>query len=146
MLTGPEKIVRRVVFLFLFAQHNLKWPMNHMLLSRVWTASPICSKEATYPAHIRFWCDSDIECLVVYIKNWWQYCISLWLMYLVANSTWAGGDASFIPQANLVCFQNSYLSINFSFLVLHTTITYHSTVLMQLPYRYMRCQHWCWPW
>ena len=36
-----------------------------MLLSRAWTASQICSKEATYPGHmlISFWCDSDITFL-----------------------------------------------------------------------------------
>ena len=36
-----------------------------MLLSRAWTASPICSKEATYPGHmlIRFSCDSAVTFL-----------------------------------------------------------------------------------
>ena len=34
---------------------------DEMLLAR---ASPICSKEATYPGHmIRFWCDSEITFL-----------------------------------------------------------------------------------
>ena len=52
MLSGPEKKVRRIVFIF-----STKFKMavdSH--------ATPICSKEATYPGHmlIRFWCDSDI--------------------------------------------------------------------------------------
>ena len=61
MLSGPEKKVRRIVFLFSFFQQNSRWPKNHMLLWRAWTALSI-SKEATYPGHmlIRFWCDSDI--------------------------------------------------------------------------------------
>ena len=63
MLSGPEKKVRRIVFLFSFFQQNSRWSTNHMVLWRAWTASPICSKEATYPGHmlIRFWCDSDIK-------------------------------------------------------------------------------------
>ena len=69
ILTGPVKIVRRIVFIF-----STKFQMadeSHVI------ASPIRSREATYPGHmlIRFWCDSDIIFYVVYIKNWWQYCI-----------------------------------------------------------------------
>ena len=57
MLIGPEKIVRRIVF-FNKIQDGRRIPCY----SRVWTASPICSKEATYPGRmlITFWCDSDI--------------------------------------------------------------------------------------
>ena len=59
MLTGPEKIVRRIVFLFSFFKQNSRWPTNHMLLSRA--ASP----EAYYPGNmlITFWFDSDITFL-----------------------------------------------------------------------------------
>ena len=65
MLTDPEKFVQRIVFLFLFFQQNSRWPTNHMLLSTALTASPICSKKATYPGHmlIRFLCDFDITFL-----------------------------------------------------------------------------------
>ena len=35
MLSGLEKIVRRIVFLFSFFQQNSRWLTNHMLLSRV---------------------------------------------------------------------------------------------------------------
>ena len=42
-----------------------------MLFSRARTASPICSKEATYPGHmlITFWCDSDITFLRGLLKK-----------------------------------------------------------------------------
>ena len=72
MLTCPEKIVRRIGFLFSFFQQNLRWPTNHMLLSRALTASPICSEETTYPEHmlITIWCDSDITFLRGLHKNW----------------------------------------------------------------------------
>ena len=61
MLIGPEKKSGEMFFCFFF-QQNSRWPTNHMLLRRAWTASPICSKEATCPGHmlIRIWCDSDI--------------------------------------------------------------------------------------
>ena len=96
--------LRKKVFLFFFFQQNSRWLTNHMLLWRAWTASPICSKEATYPGHmlIRFWCDSDITFARGLHKN------SVTVLYLSIFNVLcgAGGDASFASQANLVfsCF------------------------------------------
>ena len=62
MLTGPEKIVRRIVFLFSFFQLDGRritcYSQELELLHRF-------SKEATYPGHmlITFLCDSDITFL-----------------------------------------------------------------------------------
>ena len=64
---------------------------SHVTLNSL-NASPICSKEATYPGHmlIRFWCDSDITFLhdlhkigesTVFLSN---KCI------LIAKSMWGG--------------------------------------------------------
>ena len=68
MLSGPEKIV----FLFSFFQQNSGWPTNHIELSRAWTASPICSKEATYPGYmlIDFGVIQTSYFHVFYIKIW----------------------------------------------------------------------------
>ena len=101
MLSGSEKKVRRIVFLFSFFQQNSRWPTNHMLLWRAWTASLICSKEATYPGHmlIRFWCDSDITFSCGLHKN----LVTALYFSIISVLCGAGGDASFAPQANLVC-------------------------------------------
>ena len=90
---------------FSFFQQNSRWPMNHMLLSRAWTASPICSEEATYPGYTRFWCDSDIT----FLRGLHQKLVTV-LYFSIMNVFWvlnlcgADGDASFVPQANLVFF------------------------------------------
>ena len=100
MLSGPEKKVRRIVFLFSFFQQNLIWPTNHMLLWRAWTASPICFKEATYPGHmlIRFWCDSEIT----FSRGLHKNLVTVLYFSIINVLCGAGGDASFAPQANLV--------------------------------------------
>ena len=103
ILRGSEKKnVRRIVFLFSFFQQNSRWLRNHMLglLWRAWSASPICSKEATYPGHmlIRFWCDSDITFSRVLHKN----LVTVLYFSIIIVLCGAGGGASFAPQANLV--------------------------------------------
>ena len=57
--------------LFFFLQQNSRWPTNHMLLWRAWTAGPICCKEATYPGHmlIRFWCTYKFGDSTVFLYN-----------------------------------------------------------------------------
>ena len=99
MLSGPEKKVRRIVF-FSFFQQNSRWLTNHMLLWRAWTASPICSKEATYPGHmlIRFWCDSYIT----FSRGLHKNLVTVLYFSIINVLCGAGGDASFAPQANLV--------------------------------------------
>ena len=99
MLSGLEKSVRRIVFLFSFSQQNLRWPTNHMLLWRAWTASPICSKKATYPGHmlIILRCDSDITFSCGLHKN----LVTVLYFSIINVLCVAGGDASFAPQANL---------------------------------------------
>ena len=87
MLSGPEKKVRRIVSLLSFFQQNSRWPTNHMLLWRAWTASPICSKEAT----------------VILNSN----LVTVLYFSIINVLCGAGGDASFAPQANLVQFKFS---------------------------------------
>ena len=92
-------------FVFFIFFSNLRWPMNHMLLS--WTASPICSKGATHPGHmlITFWCDPDITFLRGLHKKIGDITV---FFYIIINVFWllnlcgASGDVSFAPQANLV--------------------------------------------
>ena len=101
MLSGPEKKVRRIVSLFSFFQQNSRWSTNHMLLWRAWTASPICSKEATYPGHllIRFWCASEST----FSRGLHTNLVTVLYFSIINVLCGAGGDASFAPQANLVC-------------------------------------------
>ena len=97
MLSGPEIKIKRIVFHFF---NKIQDGADHMLLSRARTASPICSKEATYPGHmlIRFWCDSDITVSRGLHEN-----LVTVLYFSISNVLCeAGGDASFAPQANLV--------------------------------------------
>ena len=100
MLSGHEKKVRRIVFLFSFFQQNSRWPTNHMLLWRAWTASPICIKKATYPGHmlIRFWCDSEIT----FSRGLHKNLVTVLYFSIINVLCGAGGDASFAPQENLV--------------------------------------------
>ena len=101
ILSGLEKIVRRIVFLFSFFQQNSRWLTNHMLLSRAWTASPICSKEAIYPGNmlIRFQYDSDIT----FWRGLYNNLVTVLYFSIINVLCGAGGKASFAPQANLVC-------------------------------------------
>ena len=71
-----------------------------MLLSRALIASPICSKEATYPGHmlIRFWCDSDITIS----RGLHKKLVTVLYFSKINVLCGKGGDASFAPQANLV--------------------------------------------
>ena len=86
--------------LFFFFQQNSRWPTNHMVLSRAWTASPICFKEATYPGHmlITFWCDSEIT----FSRGLHKNLVTVLYFSIINVLCGAGGDASFAPQANLV--------------------------------------------
>ena len=95
MLSGPEKM-----FLFPFFQQNSRWPTNHMLLWRAWTASPICFKEATYPGHmlIGFWRDSEIT----FSRGLHKNLVTVLYFSIINVLCGASGDASFAPQANLV--------------------------------------------
>ena len=88
------------LFFFSFFQQNSRWATNHMLLWRAWTASPICSREATYPGHmlIRFWCDSDIT----FSRGLHTNLVTVLYFSIINVLCGAGGDASFAPQANLV--------------------------------------------
>ena len=58
MLTGPEKYVSRIVFLFSAAKFKMPYK-SHVTLKSL-TASPTCFKEGPYRGHIRFWCDSYV--------------------------------------------------------------------------------------
>ena len=65
--------------------------------------STICSKEAAYPAHLRFWCDSDITFLRgLHEKLATVLYFSIINVFCLINLYGAGGDASFASQANLV--------------------------------------------
>ena len=77
-----------------------------MLLSRASTASPICSKEATYTGHmlIRFWCDSDITFLHGLHKKlvtvlYFSIINVLWLKIYVRRVKMKICPTSFAPQA-----------------------------------------------
>ena len=100
MLSGSEKKVKRILFLFLFFQQNSRWLTNHMLLWRAWTASPICSKKATYPGHMlfRFWCYSDIT----FSRGLHKNLVTVLYFSIINVLCGAGGDASFAPQVILV--------------------------------------------
>ena len=106
MLTGPEKFVRRIVFLFSFfftkiqdGQRITCYSQELELLHR------FVPKEATYPGHmlINFWCDSDITFLCgLHKKLVTVMYLSIINVFWLLNLCWVGGDASFAPQANLV--------------------------------------------
>ena len=106
MLSGPEKIVRRIVFLFFIFSIKFKMADESHVALKSLPASHICSKEATYPGHmlIRFWCDSDITFLRVLHTHY----VTVLYFSIINLLCGAGGDASFAPQANLV--KNSFLT------------------------------------
>ena len=106
MLSGPEKIVRRIVFLFFIFSAKFK------MVDESHVTHVICSKEATYPGHmlIRFWCDSDITFLRGLHTNF----VTVLYFSIINVLCGAGGDASFAPQANLVYWK--FLHIEYFFI------------------------------
>ena len=97
MLSGPEKIVRRIVFLF-----PTKFNMadeSHVILKTL-PASPICSKEATYPGHmaIRVWCDSDIT----FSRGLHKNLVTVLYFSIINVLCEVGEDERFASKANLV--------------------------------------------
>ena len=106
MLTGPEKIVRRIVFLFSFFSTKFKMAdESHVTLELELCLNCFTDlfKEATFSGHIRFWCDSDITFLRSLHKKFVTVLyFSIINVFWLLNLCGAGGDASFAPQANLV--------------------------------------------
>ena len=90
MLTGPEKIVGRIVFLVSFFQQNSKCLTNHMLRSKAYPSNML----------ILFCCDSDIAFSLGLHTN----LLTVLYFSIINVLCGAGGDASFAPQANLVLY------------------------------------------
>ena len=101
-----EKSQENCFSFFIFS----RWLTNHMLLWWAWSASLICSKEATYPGHmlIRFWCDSDIT----FSRGLHKNLVTVLYFSIINVLCGVSGDASFAPQANLVQAWNLRLSFN----------------------------------
>ena len=105
MLTGPEKIVRRIVFLFSFFSTKFKiatcYSQKLELLHRF-----VSKKQLTLDIMlITFWSDSDIR----FLRGLHKKLVTV-LYFSIINVFWllnlcgAGGNASFAPQANLVTY------------------------------------------
>ena len=104
MLSGPEKIVRRIVFIFFIFSTKFKMADESHVTLKSLPASHICSKEATYPGHmlIRFWCDSDI----IFLRGLHINFVTVLYFSIINVLCGVGGDPSFAPQANLVGFHS----------------------------------------
>ena len=82
---------------------------SHVTL-KSFSASPICSKEATYPGHmlIRFWCDSDIT----FPYGLHTDLVTVMYVSIINVLCGAGGEASFVPQAHLVYVVRYFYNFN----------------------------------
>ena len=95
MLTGPEKYVSRIVFLFFSAKSEMAYK-SHVTLKSL-TASPICFKKGPYPGHIRFWCDSDVTFFTWIDKKMLTVLyFSIIEVFWLRNLCGVGGDSSFV--------------------------------------------------
>ena len=96
----PRENTQEKCFSFFIFSTKFKMADESHVTLKSFSASPICSKEATYPGHmlIRCWCGSDIT----FARGLHKNLVTVLYFFIINVLGGAGGDASFAPQANLV--------------------------------------------